>query len=434
MTWRTTIIATIAVGLLAAPASFASSQPAQIPDVSILDVGLVDGHILRVDIITAGLVPQGTETADLALDAWLGDVRAHGSLLLTYLPPHFSMDIDFPAGAVRIGAVKVGEFAPIRPFIDNVRFPIQVTVHQGNRVATARRIVTLLLPTVIVPGMGNELNRQPGEMLASFVRGGYRGRGHAPTLFWFEYPSHQVGLEEGGHRLAEYVRQVVLARTYAGKINVVGYSLGGLIARWDVQFDVDGWGTLVNRLILVGVPNEGSVLAYTYRNLPGFLPFAYFAHAPAASALTPTFPFWRAAPTAPWFMPPDGGNPVLAQLNSRSIPRGVRVWVFYGNRGGNAPSTLAGVTEGAQNQDVASGDGIVLAASAQGLPIHGGSGVAALLGSDVVRVDLGQVGHGDLLAAGVDRVVAALLDRVLETSGTPTPQQVIDTRENGSNR
>ncbi len=432
---RNTIIAIIVVAFLATTAGSATGQPPQVPSVSILNVGLVEGHMLRVDIATAGLDPHGAESPDVTLQAWLGDARAHGSLLLTYLPPRFSMDIDFPAGAVRVGVVKVGEFAPVRPFKDNMRFPVQVTVRQGSRVATARRIVTLLLPTVVVPGVANELNHGDKESLATFIQHGYRDDERAPTVFWFGYPSHQVGLEEGAHLLAEYVRRVVLTRAYVGKINVVGYSLGGLLARWNVQFDVDGWGTLVNRLILVGVPNEGSVLAYTYRNVPTFLPFAYFAHAPATRALMPTFPFWRAAPTEPWSMPPDAGNPMLAQLNTRPIPRGVRVWVFYGSPSGDAPNTLAGMTEGAQSRDFAPGDGVVLADSAQGLPIHGGNGVAALLTPEVARVNLGTVGHSDLLAVGADRVIGALLDRFIETSGAPTPEQVPDsTRENGNNR
>jgi hypothetical protein len=431
---RNTVIVAIVIALVAGMVASATGQPAQNLRVTILDVRMVDGHMLRVDIATSGLDPQGAESPDVTLEAWLGDARARGSLLLTYLPPRFSMDIDFPAGAVRVGVVKVGEFPPVRPFMDNMRFPVQVTVRQGNRVATASRIVTLLLPTIIVPGVANELSRKHEDMLSPFIRRGYQDEDRAPTLFLFQYPSHQVGLEEGAHRLAESVRQVVLARAYAGKINVIGYSLGGLLARWNVQFDVDGWGTLVNRLILVGVPNEGSVLAYTYRNVPTFLPFAYFAHAPAARALTPTFPFWRAAPTEPWSMPPDGDNPTLAQLNARPIPKGVRVWVFYGSRDGDASNTLAGVTEGGQTRDLASGDGVVLADSAQGLPIHGGSGVAALLTPDVARVNLGPVGHSDLLAVGADRVIAALLDRVLETSIPHTPQQAPDTRENGNNR
>jgi hypothetical protein len=101
---RNTIIATIVVAFLAVPAGSAVGQPVTFPHVGILGVGLVNGHILRVDIATSGLDPHGTDSLDVILDVWLGDTQAHGSLLATYLPPRFSMDIDFPVGGVRVGA------------------------------------------------------------------------------------------------------------------------------------------------------------------------------------------------------------------------------------------------------------------------------------------------------------------------------------------
>jgi len=412
---RSIVIATIVASLLAALASPVTGQQGQPPRVEILDAEMVNGHILRVEIATSGLDPRAPEIPSVDLDAWLDGVPARGSLLLIHMPRRFAMDIDLPGGAILVGVVKVGEFAPIQPFMDNVRFPIRVTLRQEAREASASRIITILLPTVIVPGYMNELSGRSKEALAAFIRRGYRDKGRAPTVFWFDYPSHSVTLEKGAHRLAEYIRQAVLAQTYAAKINVVGYSFGGLMARWNVQFDVDGWGTLVNRLILVGVPNEGSVLAYAYRNTPTFLPYAYLAHSPAVNEMTPTFPFWRAAPTQPWDMPPDGGNPMLAQLNARPIPEGIRVWVFYGSGQAGDANTMAGVTASPQSGDRAPGDGIVLAASAQGLPIHGGAGVAALVAPDVVHVDLGCVEHRVMLAAASDRLVTALLDRFLET-------------------
>ncbi len=411
---RSTAIVTIILALLAALAAPAIGQQVQAPSVEIVDAEIVNGHILRVEIATSGLDPRAAEIPSVDLEAWLDGVQARGSLLLIHMPRRFAMDIDLPGGAVRVGVVKVGEFAPIQPFTDNVRFPIQVTLRQEARVATASRIVTILLPTVIVPGYMNELGGRSREALAAFIRRGYRDHGPAPTVFWFDYPSHSITLEKGAYRLADYIRHVVLARTYAAKINVVGYSFGGLMARWNVQMDVDGWGTLVNRLVLVGVPNEGSVLAYTYRNTPSFLPYAYFAHSPAADEMTPTFPFWRAAPTQPWDMPPDGGNPRLAELNARPLPEGIRVWVFFGSGQQGDANTMAGVTASPRSGDRDAGDGIVLAASAQGLPIHGGSGVAALLSPDVVHVDLGCVDHRVMLAAGADQFAAVLLDRFLD--------------------
>ncbi len=408
----------IVISLLAALAAPAVGEQIPSPSVSILNARAVNGHALRIDIATPGLDSGAADPASVALEVWLDGVPARGSLLLIHMLPRFSMDVDLPAGAIRVGVVKVGEFHPVQPFTDNMRFPIQVTLRQGTRVATARRMVTILLPTVIVAGYMNELGGRNDEALAPFIQRGYRADGSAATLFWFGYPSHQLTLEEAARNLAEYVRQVVLTQAYAAKINVVGYSLGGLMARWNVEYNVDGWGTLVNRLLLVGAPNEGSVMAYVHRNAPPFLPFAYFAHAPAAHEMTPTFPFWRAAPTQPWSMPPDWDNPVLAQLNARPIPGNVRVWVFYGSGDPQDPAalnTVAGITETPSREESAAGDGIVLAASAQGLPIHGGSGVASLTGPNVVRVSLGSVGHSQLLAAGADRFAAVLLDRFINT-------------------
>jgi Lipase (class 2) len=411
---RSTVIATIVVAVFSALAAPAIGQQEQSPIIEILDAGMVNGHILRVEIATSGLDPHAAEVPSVDLEALLNGVPARGSLLLIHMPRRFAMDIDFQGGAVRVGVVKVGEFAPIQPFTDNVRFPIRVTLRQETRQTTARRIVTILLPTVIVPGYMNELGGRSKETLAAFIRHGYRDNGRSPTVFWFEYPSHLVTLEKGAHRLAEYVHHVVLAQTYAAKINVVGYSYGGLMARWNVQFDVDGWGTLVNRLVLIGVPNEGSVLAYAYRNAPSFLPYAYFAHSPAVNEMTPTFPFWRAAPTEEWAIPPDGGNPTLAQLNTQPIPEGIRVWVFYGSGQPGDANTMAGVTASPQSGDRDAGDGIVLAASAQGLPIHGSSGVPALLTPNVVHVDLGGMDHRVMLAVGADQFADVVLDRFLE--------------------
>jgi len=406
------------IGLLAALAAPAVGEQMQSPSISILNARMVDGHALRIDFATSGLDSQPTDPPSVTLEVWLDGVPARGSLLLIHMPPRFSMDVDFPAGVIWVGVVKVGEFHSVRPFTENMRFPVRVTLRQGTRVATASRMVTILLPTVIVAGYMNEIGGRNEEALGAFMRHGYRDDGTAPTLFWFGYPSHELTLEEAARNLADYVRQVVLTQTYAAKINVVGFSLGGLMARWNVEYNDDGWGTLVNRLILVGVPNEGSVMAYVHRNAPPFLPYAYFAHAPAAHEMMPTFPFWRASPTESWSTAPDANNPVLAQLNALPIPEGIRVWAFYGSGEPQDPAaanTTAGITERPSRAESAPGDGIVLAASAQGLPIHGGSGVASLTGPNVVRVSLGSVGHSQLLAAGADRFAAALLDRFMNT-------------------
>jgi hypothetical protein len=414
---RILIPITMIASLLATLATPAIGQQAEPLTVAILDAGMVDGHTLRVNIATPELGAQLADPPALGLDAWLGGVHVHGSLLLIRMPPGvpISMDADLSEGTVKVGAVKVGEFPPVSRFTENLRFPVQVTLRQGGRVATADSRVTVLLPTVIVPGYANELSDRDQAVLGAFRRHGYRDGGKGRTLFWFGYPSHEWTLEQAAHALSEYVHRTVLTSAYAAKINVVGYSLGGLLARWNIQFDVDGWGTLVNRLPLVGVPNEGSVFAYLYRNVPTFLPYGYLAHTAAAHAMMPTFPFWRESSAKGWSMPADADNPVLAELNRRPMPSGVQIEVFYGS----AQNTVTGITDNG-TPTLGPGDGIVPAASAEGLPIQGGSGVPALLTPNVIRVDLGSVGHSQLMSAAVsDQFTAALLERIDSIVGAP---------------
>ncbi len=415
---RHTVIPSLLVALLVLAAIPAAGQPLDPPRVAILDAEMV-GRSLRITIVTAGLGAPQVDPPAVTVSAWLDGVPIRAELPLIHMPPRFAMDLDLPAGVVRVGGIPVGTFSPVLPFKENMRFPVEVALSHGLRTATARREVVLLLPTVIVSGYLNELGGPNPEVLAAFRLHGYRDEGPSPTLFWFAYPSRQLTLEQGAQALATYVRRVVLPTTYAAKINVVGYSVGGLLARWNVAYNADGWGTLLDRLILVGVPNEGTVMAYVAEHAPSFLPFSEWGRSPLAHAIGPTFPFWRAGPAQPWSVPPDGRNTLLAQLNARPIPDSIRVYAFYGShdpRNSAGPQTAEGVTgllPGAALSHGA-GDGVVLAASAQGLPIHGEAGVPALANRAILRVDLGSVYHTGLLAAGADRIAGALLDRFLD--------------------
>lgn len=362
---------------------------------------------------------------------WLDGVPARAAMPLIRMPSRFAMDLDLPAGVVRVGGIAVGTFRPVPRFRENLQFPVDVTVRRGSLAASARATATFLLPTVIVPGYLNELTGRDDDALSIFIRHGFRVGGAAPTLFWFTYHSHEVALDDAAQALAVYVRQVVLPATYADRINVVGFSLGGLMARWNIAHDADGWGTLVNRLVLVGVPNEGSVMAYLGEHAPFFVPFSGFGRTQTARILTPTFPFWRVRPGEAWRTPPDAENSLLAELNTLPLPDGIPVYMFYGSHDPHnsaGPLTAAGVTGALPGNSLsyAAGDGIVLAASAQGLPINGSGGVHALAERTVLRVDLGSVYHTHLLDAGADRIAGALLDRFLSTvdeaeSAAPSP-------------
>ncbi len=414
-----------ALAVAAVPAAGAIEPPR----VTILDAGMVS-QSLRIMLATSGLDGDEGGRATLGVSAWLDGVPIRATVPLIRMPARFAMDLDLAAGAVRIGGITVGEFAPLRPFEENMLFPIEVTLHRGSVSATARAMVMIPLPTVIVPGYLSEIGGPDEGALDAFRRHGYRDRGMTPTLFWFGYRSLHLSLEEAARDLDAYVHQIVLPATFAGRINVVGYSLGGLLARWNIAYDPQGWGTIVNRLILVGVPNEGTVTTYVYGRAPSFLPYAWWARTKAARELLPTFPFWRSDPARSWETPPDAGNTLLAQLNARPIPRDIRISIFYGTSDpavAAAARTMAGVTGGAGSVSLSygHGDGIVLAASAQGLPILGGTGVAAFADRAIPRISLGPVDHLSLLRAGADRIAAALLDRVLDrVDEAPVREQI----------
>jgi hypothetical protein len=135
---------------------------------------------------------------------------------------------------------------------------------------------------------------------------------------------------------------------------------------------------------------------------------AGLARTPAAHALLPTFPFWRRTSTASWTVPTDAQNSTLAKLNATPLPEGVRTYAFYGS----GRRTGAGITGDQPDLNVAyaPGDGIVLAASALGLPINGGAGIAGLKERLAVQIDLGSVGHQNLLNMAAPKIADALLD------------------------
>jgi hypothetical protein len=357
----------------------------------------------------------GPATVSVTTDIGGAGAAAHqATFSLQHIASDVTVDFDLPRGVISVGGQQVGAFPPVGPLTDNLRFPVDVSIRRGTDVVTMRRDITLLLPTVIVPGYSNERRTSADPLVMQrFARAGYTTAGPA-TLFWFSYPSHNVNLEEGARALAAYVRRTVLPATYAAKINVVGYSVGALFARWNVQYDVEGWSGLVNRLVMVAAPNEGALMPYIGSHAPGFLPFVQSARSPLARAMDPVFPFWRARDSDPWSIPGDDGNPPLAALNARPMPPGIRLYNLYGNsdpaRTGG-PQTAAGVTGDLPGASVSYGfgDGIVLTASALGLPINGSAGVPGLAGA--VRVDVGRVYHTRVLEAATSRAAAALQDR-----------------------
>ena len=413
------------------PAPAAADPVAAVPAGETSAITLAAVRALRIAVPTQGLATQAVGPATVSVAADVGAVPGRATFSLRQLPADVVMDFDLPHGAISVGGRQVGSFTPVAPLTDNLKFPVDVTIRQGTSLVTAHRDITLLLPTVIIPGFSNERRTEPDRFVVTgFARYGYTDAAPMPTVFWYPYQSHTIGLEDGARGLAAYVRRVVLAGTYAAKINVVGYSVGGLFARWNIEYDVDGWAGLVNRLVMVAVPNEGAVLPYIGLHAPSFFPFTASAKTPLARTMDPVFPFWRATASDPWSLPADDGNPMLSALNSHPIPEAIRVYILYGNNDPSrtgGPQTAAGVTGRLPGATLSygPGDGIVLTASALGLPINDSPGVPGLA-ERAVRVDVGRVYHVHVLQAGATKAAAALQDRfetVAEVAGTPQDVQ-----------
>ncbi len=382
---------------------------------------------LRVTVPLRGLPARPGASATVSVATGVGDVPRRSTFSLHQVPADMTMDFDLPHGVISVAGIRVGSFNPVAPLTDNLRFPVDVAVREGANTVDVHRDITLLLPTVIIPGFSNEKRTRPDKLVVKgLARYGYTDAASLPTLFWYPYQSHAIGLDDGARALAAYVRGTVLPATYAAKINVIGYSVGGLFARWLIAYDYDGWASLVNRVVLVAVPNEGAVMPYVGAHAPSFLPFVASAKTPLGRAMDPVFPFWRASASDPWSLPSDDGNAALRALNARPLPPGIRFYSLYGNNdpertGG--PQTAAGVTGRLPGAVISygPGDGIVLTASAIGLPINGSPGLPELA-ARAVRVDVGRVYHIHVLEAGAATAAAALQDRfetAAEGAGTP---------------
>jgi hypothetical protein len=363
---------------------------------------------VRVDVAIAGLRPELRPT--MVDRVTLGGQSIHGTpfpVIAARIPTF----IDLAAGRVRIGGdASVGEFTPVPPLRETLPIALEIAVRQGNETAVARQSGVLMLPTIIVPGYLNDIAGPDPTAISVLEQRGYRATGPSPDLFWFSYASRGLGLEEASQALAAYVRDMVLPKTYATRINVVGYSLGGLLARWNMAFE-PGWDRLVNRFVMLGVPNEGTVMSYVGAWYALAAPWARTA---AARSLLPTFPFWRPAANASWGLPPGVRNPLIDKLNAHPLPDHIRAYAFYANRpsGPDGRGTWAGITGDLPKAGFSygPGDGIVLTASVLGLPINGGPGVPGLADRLVMKVDLGAVGHLSLLETAMPKIADALTD------------------------
>ncbi len=273
------------------------------------------------------------------------------------------------------------------------------------------------LPVAVIHGVLGDLAGLLGAgdpyppLLAALRSVGYTDTGPYSTLAYIDYPSSAALLDllapnnplvpalygDGvaafaSRYLAPGVR-ALLAGSYAAHVDLVGHSMGGLIARAYVA--EPGMASTVRSIILLGTPNQGSAATFEALGPRTELPAT-------ARDLLPTYPYLKDAETGRFHRPPVA-NAYLPVLNREKLPAGVRFVCIYG-RATATDSVL--LVHGSDDVVVGAvkvpGDGTVTAAS------------ALLPGARAIPLDDG-VRHTDLPR---DRRAQALIVGLL--AGHPT--------------
>ena len=144
-----------------------------------------------------------------------------------------------------------------------LHFDVTVTVAETGGAEVSQQVAAdIPLPCIVLAGFGNE--NTPGSMTAfttalDVAAGGvYTTTGDHPTLVVHEYPSLTQSLATLGKGVARRVRST-LKGTVFGKVDLVGYSYGGLVAR---SYLAQGGAPTVRRCAFLATPNEGAPVPY----------------------------------------------------------------------------------------------------------------------------------------------------------------------------
>lgn len=144
-----------------------------------------------------------------------------------------------------------------------LHFDVTVTLAETGGAETSQQVsADIPLPCVVIAGFANE--NTPGSMTVfttalNVAAGGvYTTAGDHPTLVVHEYPSLSESLSTLGKGLGRRVQSTLRGTVFA-KVDLVGYSYGGLVAR---SFLAQGGGEAVRRCAFLGTPNKGTPVAY----------------------------------------------------------------------------------------------------------------------------------------------------------------------------
>jgi len=142
-------------------------------------------------------------------------------------------------------------------------FDLVVRVDARRERAEQSVSATVGVPVIVLPGLGNESTPGGFDLFATGLdnaAGGAWGAGGAKaSIVVHEYASRTKPLTELARGL-DRVSKLLLKGSVFRQVDVVGYSMGGLVAREWMQ--TPGGRGRVRKLVFLGTPNEGAPVAY----------------------------------------------------------------------------------------------------------------------------------------------------------------------------
>ncbi len=141
-----------------------------------------------------------------------------------------------------------------------IEYYIEAKDNMSNIATTSAYSITVGYPVLLVHGInGNAAGtwQKDGDGKCNFVK----KLGEFANVFTIDLTPSNYKIEELAKQLSNKIESIKL-KTKAPHVDVVGYSMGGLVSRWYTR--CIGYNYSVRKLIMIGTPNHGSELLGMY--------------------------------------------------------------------------------------------------------------------------------------------------------------------------
>jgi pimeloyl-ACP methyl ester carboxylesterase len=165
------------------------------------------------------------------------------------------------AGTKRLRVKIDAKQLRLRKLTEALVFDVKAVAEERDGGMVERPVQTTIpVPVVLLGGFGNELapggTSVFGVALNAATGGTYDLGTERPTMIAHDYASLDASLSELARELNKTVRAALRGTSFA-RVDVVGYSMGGLVAR---RWLADQGAGKVRRMVFLATPNEGAPL------------------------------------------------------------------------------------------------------------------------------------------------------------------------------